>query len=31
MRPEVRQTDFFVILNYFLHFYPPDNPENQNV
>ena len=26
----VRWTEFFVILDYFFHFYPPNNPENQN-
>ena len=25
-----QQTEFFVILDYFLHFYPPNNPKNQN-
>ena len=25
-----RQTEFFVILGYFLPFYPSNNPENQN-
>ena len=25
----MRQTEFFIILSYFLHFYPPNNPENQ--
>ena len=24
-------TEFFVILSYFLHFYPPNNPKNQNL
>ena len=24
------QTEFFVILDHFLHFYPPNNPKNQN-
>ena len=27
---KARQTEFFVILGYFLPFYPPNNPENQN-
>ena len=26
----MRQTDFFVILDHFLPFYPPNNPKNQN-
>ena len=25
-----RQTDFFVILDHFLHFFPPNNPKYQN-
>ena len=29
-RYSVQQTDFFVILGYFLLFYPPNNLENQN-
>ena len=29
LRYEARQTGFFVILGYFLPFYPPNNPENQ--
>ena len=27
---QARQTEFFVILGYFLSFYPSNNPENQN-
>ena len=27
---QAQQTDFFVILGYFLPFLPPNNPENQN-
>ena len=30
LRYEARQTGFFVILGYFLPFYPPNNPENQS-
>ena len=31
MFPEIwRATEFFVILDYFLPFNPPNNPENQN-
>ena len=32
MVPEIgaQQTEFFVILDCFLHFYPTKNPENQN-
>ena len=30
LRYGVRPTQFFVILGYFLPFYPPNNPENQN-
>ena len=30
LRYRVRQTEFFVILGHFLHFYLPNNPENQN-
>ena len=30
LRYGVRQTEFFVILGYFLPFYPPNDPENQN-
>ena len=32
MIPEIRaqQTKFFLILDNFLPFYPPNNPENQN-
>ena len=30
LRYEVQQTEFFVILDRFLPFYPPDNPKNQN-
>ena len=25
-----KQTEFFVILDHFLPFYPPNNPENEN-
>ena len=30
LRYGARQTEFFVILDHFLPFYPPNNPENQN-
>ena len=30
LRYQVRRTEFFVILDHFLHFYPPNNPKNQN-
>ena len=30
LRYEVWWTEFFVILDYFLHFYPLNNPKNQN-
>ena len=30
LRYEVQQTEFFVILDYFLPIYLPNNPENQN-
>ena len=30
LRYRARQVEFFVILDYFLHFYPLNNPENQN-
>ena len=30
LRYGTQQTEFFVILNHFLPFYPPNNPENQN-
>ena len=30
LRYQARQTKFFVVLGYFLPFYPPNNPENQN-
>ena len=30
LRYEAWRTDFFVILDRFLHFYPPNNPKNQN-
>ena len=26
-----QQTEFFTILDHFLHFYPPNNPKNQNL
>ena len=29
-RQQAQQTVFFVILDHFLHFYPPTNPKNQN-
>ena len=31
LRYRVRQTIFFVILDHFLPFYPPNNPKNQNL
>ena len=31
MRYGVWRTKLFVILDHFLHFYPPDNPKNQNL
>ena len=31
LRYGVRQIEFFLILDHFLPFYPPNNPENQNV
>ena len=30
LRHGAQQTDFFVILDHFLPFYPPMDPENQN-
>ena len=30
LRYGVQQTEFFVILDHFLPFYPPNNPKNQN-
>ena len=30
LRKQAQQTDFFVILDHFLPFYPPNNPKNQN-
>ena len=30
LRYGVQQTEFFVILDHFLHFYPPNNPKNKN-
>ena len=30
LRYQARQTEFFVISDYFLPFYPLNNPENQN-
>ena len=30
LRYEARQTEFFVILSHFLHFYTTNNPKNQN-
>ena len=30
LRYEAWQTEFFVILGHFLHFYPTNNPKNQN-
>ena len=30
LRYRVQRTEFFVSLDCFLHFYPPNNPENQN-
>ena len=30
LRSEARQTEFFVILSHFLHFYTTNNPKNQN-
>ena len=30
LRYRTRQVEFFVILDYSLHFYPLNNPENQN-
>ena len=30
LKCRVQQTEFFVILDHFLHFYPPNNPKNQN-
>ena len=30
LRYRARQVEFFVILDYSLHFYPLNNPENQN-
>ena len=30
LRYGARQTEFFAILHYFLPFYYPNNPENQN-
>ena len=29
LKCKVRQTEIFVILGHFLHFLPPDNPDNQ--
>ena len=30
LRYQAQQTDFFVISDHFLHFYPPNNPKNLN-
>ena len=30
LKYKVQQTEIFVILDHFLPFQPPDNPENQN-
>ena len=30
LRYEMKQTEFLVILDHFLPFYPPNNPKNQN-
>ena len=30
LKYKVQQTEIFVILDHFLHFYPPNNPKNQN-